>query len=137
MAIVDSLMHRDPDPHLPGFLPPDELLRRVAARFPLAVVDRERGDRMVRAAADEMVGLGLPATDTLVANHRALEGRVAYVTVRERVGGPQFGFFLLPRPTLLDIDYERPEDRAACRPLLEALAAELAEYDILTEDLGD
>ncbi len=92
---------------------------------------------MVRAAADEMVRLGLPPTDTLVTNHRALEGQVAYVTIREREGGPQFGFFLLPYPTMFDIDYVRPEDRDDCRLLLETLAAELPEYDIITEDLDD
>jgi hypothetical protein len=122
---------------LPGFLPPDELLRRVARRFPFAIIDRERGDRMVRAAAAEMVALGLPAADTLVTNHRALEGRVAYVTVREQEGGPQFGFLLLPHPRLFCIDYERPAERDASRSLLEALAAELTEYDIRSEDLDD
>lgn len=137
MAIIDSLLYRNPDPDLEGFLPPDEVQRRVVARFPLAVVDRERANQIVRAAADEMVALGLPSTDTIVANHLALEGRVAYVTVRELDVGPRLGFFLFPCPSMLEIEYERPTDRDANRPLLEALAAELAEYDIVSEDLDD
>ena len=133
--VVDSLEHRDPDPDVEGYLPPAELLRRVADRFPLAVIDRERADRLVRAAADGLVRLGLPPTDSLVQDQRSLAGRVAYVTVREREGGPRFGFFLYPHPTVIDIDYDRPEDRAACRPLLEALAAAI-DYDVVSDDLS-
>jgi hypothetical protein len=66
-----------------------------------------------------------------------LVGRVAYVTIREEVGGPQFDFFLDDCPTSITIEYERPEDREACRPLLEELAVALAEYDIVTEDVED
>jgi hypothetical protein len=134
-VLVDSLVYRHPGPHVEGFLPPAELLQRVTNRFPLAVIDRERGDRIIREGVDRLAELMSP-TDTIVDHHRALIGRVAYVTIRVGAGRPQFGFLLYPHPTVIEIDYERPEDRDACRPLLEALAAEL-EYDIESEDLED
>ncbi|MBM3983435.1 MAG: hypothetical protein FJ304_24835 [Planctomycetes bacterium] len=136
MAITDCLIHRDPDPDAEGYLPPAELLRRVATLFPLAIIDRERGDRVIRAEADNLARLMNP-TDRLVELHRQAVGRVAYVTIRDATGGPQFGFLLRPRPTMIEIEYERPGDRQVCRPLLESLAVALAEYDILTEDLDD
>ena len=56
MAIADALVTRNPnDLDASGWLPVDEVLRRVAERFPLAVVDRERGDRTVREAVDKLV----------------------------------------------------------------------------------
>lgn len=133
--LVDCLVFRSPEPDEEGFVPPAELLRRVADRFPYSTIDRDRGDQWIQAAADEMVTLGLPPTDTLVVNHRALVGQVAHVTVREKVGGPQFGFFVLPQPTVIDIEYDQPEHRELCRPLLEELCATLAEYDLQTDDL--
>jgi hypothetical protein len=135
-VLVDSLVYRHPDPHVEGFLPPAELLQRVANRFPLAVIDRERGDRIIQEGADRLAELSSP-TAGFAEDHRRLLGRVAYVTVREEQEGPQFGFLLYPHPTVIDIDYERPEDRDAGRPLLEALASELAEYDIVSEDPDD
>lgn len=135
MAIVDTLYHRGPDRHEESWMPMEEVLQRVAARFPLAVIDRKRGDRMVR---DHAVRLAeLDAHEVVLNGWRALEGHVAYVTIRNEEGGPQLGFFLLDTPTSIEIDYERPEDRDACRPLLEELAAALAEYNIVTEDLED
>ncbi len=135
MVIVDTLYHRGPDRHVESWLPMEEVLRRVAARFPLAVIDRERGDQKVRDHAVELSELS--AHSLVLESWRALEGRVAYVTIREETGGPHFDFFLFERPTSIDIEYEHEEDREACRPLLEALAAELAEYDIVTEDIED
>lgn len=132
MPIVDTLFHRGPDRHVESWMPMEEVLRRVVARFPLAVIDRERGDRMVRDHAVELSELS--AHSVVLNGWRALEGRVAYVTVREEAGGPQFDFFLTDRPTSIDIEYAQEEDRAICRPLLEALAAELAEYDLVSED---
>jgi hypothetical protein len=138
----DILVHRDllPDaegrlPTAKGCLPTEELLRRVANRFPLAVIDRERGDRTVRAGADNLAALKGSPTDPSVERHLALVGPVAHVTIRDAVGGPQFGFFLIPNPTVIHIEYERPQDREACRPLLEALVAELADYYHTTQDL--
>jgi hypothetical protein len=135
MAIVDTLYHRNPDRHVEGWLPPEELLRRIADRFPLAVIDRERGDRRVREHRDRLAEVG--AAQVILDDWRAMEGRVAYITIRDRVGGPQFEFLIRARPTSLEIEYERPEDREVCRPLLEALAATLAEYDIQSEDIVD
>lgn len=109
-------------------------MRRVADQFPLAVMDRERGDRMVRNHAARLYELS--AHSVAFDNWRALEGRVAYVAILGEKGGPVFAFFLLPDPGLIEIDYERPEDRAECQPLLKALASVL-EYGILTEDLED
>jgi hypothetical protein len=138
----DFLIHRDFLPNaegrLPtakGCLPTEELLRRVANRFPLAVIDRERGDRIVRAGADQLAALVGSPTDSSVARHLALVGRVAHVTIRDAVGGPQFSFFLSPNPTGIQIEYERPQDREACRPLLKALVAELADYYHMSQDL--
>ena len=111
-----------------------KLLRRVTAQFPHAVIDRERGDRMVRDHADRLDDLS--AHSVVLDDCRAIEGRVAYVIIRGEEGGPGFAFFILPDPGLIEIDYERPEDRAECRPLLQALA-EALEYDIVTEDLDD
>ena len=71
-------------------------MRRVADRFPLAVIDRERGDRIVRAGADKIAALVGSPTDPSVERHLALVGRVAHVTIRDAVGGPQFSFFLYP-----------------------------------------
>jgi hypothetical protein len=114
----DTLMHRDLWPsaegRLPtpkGCLPTDELLQRVANRFPLAIIDRECQ----------------PGSHGQFA-------RVAHVTIRDAVGGPQFCFFLIANPTIIQIEYERPEDRKSCRPLLEALVAELADYYHVTQD---
>jgi len=135
MAVADALITRNPDDlDVLGWLPVDEVLRRIADRFPLAVVDRERGDRIVREHAVRLAEVSAHAV--VLDDWRALEGRVAYITIREGVGGPQFGFFLKPQTTMFEIDYERPEDRDDCRPLLEALA-EALEYDILTEDIVD
>ena len=135
MAIVDTLSHRSPDRHEESWMPMEEVLRRVAARFPLANIDRERGDRKVREHGDRLAKLH--AHQVVLDGWQALTSRVAYVTIREEVGGPQFDFFLLDTPTSIDIEYERPEDREVCRPLLEELAAELAEYVIVTEDIVD
>lgn len=137
MAVFDALIHRNPDRHTESWLPMEEVLRRVATRFPLANIDRERGDRRIRAEADNLVELGMSPTSDLVELHRKLVGRVAYVTIRAEVGGPQFDFFLHDCPTSITIEYARPEDRKDCRPLLEELAATLAEYDLVTEDIED
>jgi hypothetical protein len=134
VAIVDILYHRGPDRHVESWMPMEEVLRRVVARFPLAVIDRERGDRRIVAEADNLVELGISPTSVLVEQHRKMVGRVAYVTIREEAGGPQFDFFLTDCPTSIDIEYEQQEDREVGRPLLEALAAELAEYDLVSED---
>lgn len=134
MAIVDTLIHRGPDRHVESWVPMEEVLRRVATRFPLAVIDRARGDRRVLAEADNLVELGVSPTSVLVELHRNMIGRVAYVTICEEASGPRFGFFLTDSPTLIDIDYAHEEDREVCRPLLEALAAELPEYELVSED---
>jgi hypothetical protein len=135
VAIVDALITRSPnDLDVNRWLPVDEVLRRIADRFPLAVVDRERGDRIVRESVVRLIEVS--AHTVVLDDWRAMEGRVAYVTIREAVGGPQFGFFVMSQTTLFEIDYDRPEDRDACRPLLEALATAL-EYDIVTEDVTD
>jgi hypothetical protein len=138
----DTLMHRDlwPDaegrlPPAKGCLPTEELLRRVADRFPLAVIDHERGDRIVREGADSLAALHGSPTDPAVERRLALVGRIAHVTIRDAVGGPQFGFFLFPQPTVIRIEYERPQDRQACRPLLKALVAELADYLHMNQSL--
>ncbi len=134
MAILDTLLFRSADPHAGGYLPQEELLRRVVARFPLAAIDRERGDQAVR---DHLIWLTeVSAPPVNLNDWQSHTGQVAYVTVREEADGPQFEFFLLPNPGLIEIDFQPPEDRAACRPLLDALAVEL-EYDILTEDIED
>ena len=117
MALHDALLYRSADPLVGGgYLPPDELLRRVAARFPFAVIDRERGDQFVRDGTARLAEVS--AHDVVLNDWRALEGRVAYVTIRGEAGGPQFEFFLTPNPSLIEIEYERPENRDACRPLL-------------------
>lgn len=135
MPIVDALVTRNPnDLDVNGWLPVDEVLRRIAERFPLAVIDRERGDRMVREAIIKLVEVS--AHTVILDDWRAMEGRVAYVTIRDQVDGLQFGFFVMTQTTTFEIDYERPEDRDACRPLLDALADAL-EYDIITEDVAD
>jgi hypothetical protein len=110
----------------------DEVLRRVAARFPLAIIDRARADQKVR---DHLIDLeGLSAHTVILESWRALEGRVAYVTVREVADGPHFEFFITDQPSSIDIDYEYEDDREVCRPLLEDLAAALPEYDLVSED---
>ena len=132
MAIIDSLVTRNPDDlDVTAWMPVKEVLRRIAARFPLAVVDRERGDRIVRERLARLVELS--AHPVILNDCRALEGRVAYVTIRTEVGGPQFGFFVMTQTTVFEIEYEQAEDRNACRPLIEALA-EALEYDIVTEE---
>jgi hypothetical protein len=133
MALFDALIHRGPEKYVESWMPMDEVLRRITARFPLAIVDRERGDRRVIAETDKLAELASP-TSILVELHRKMIGRVAYVTIRGEAGGPQFEFFLTDTPTSIDIEYERDEDRDICRPLLEALAAELPEYDLVSED---
>ena len=44
------------------------------------------------------------------------------------------GALLTPNPTVILIEYERPQDRAAGRPLLNALVAELADYHLMNQD---
>jgi hypothetical protein len=134
--IVDSLVFRHPDPDVEGYLPPEEIIERVTKQFPLAVVDRERADQMIREQADELASY-MSGTDFLVTRHRAMVGRVAYVNLRERDEGPEFGFFLYPEPTVIDIDYQEEEERDICRPLLKALQKTLPEYDFVTEELDD
>ena len=104
------------------------------SRFPLAVIDWERGDRIVRGEIAQLEELDVH--QVVLDNHRAMLGQTAYVTVWEAVDGPQFGFFLNSHPTMVDIDYEHPEDRDASRPLFEALATAL-DWDILTEDVKE
>ncbi len=135
VAIVDTLFHRRPNRHEESWMPTEEVLRRVAVRFPLATIDQERGDRRIIAEADNLAELAGPSH--LVELHRKMVGRVAYVTICDEASGPRFGFILRDTPFSIEIEYERLEDREVCRPLLEALAAELAEYDIVTEDIED
>ncbi|MFO0938762.1 MAG: hypothetical protein U0798_19845 [Gemmataceae bacterium] len=136
MAMYDALVYRSADRHAEdGYLPQDELKRRVAARFPLAVIDRERGDQYVRDQTVRLIELSAP--DVVLKDWRSHEGRVAYVTIRGKSDGPQFEFFLFPNPNIIEIVYKRPEDRDACRPLLEELAEVLPEFDIMSEDLED
>ena len=142
----DFLLHRDGLPDADGRLPTpkgslsaEELLRRVASRFPLAVIDRERGDEIVRAGADSIAKLVGSPTDPSVERRLSLVGRVAYVTIRDAVDGPQMGFFVVPNliGTGIRIEYESAQERMACRPLLEALVAELADYCWMTQDLDE
>ncbi len=132
MALFDALIHRGPDRFVESWLPMDEVVRRIVARFPLAIVDRERGDRMVRDHTDELIALD--AHTVVLESWKAMEGHVAYVTIREDTVGPRFHFFLTERPTSFDIDYDREEDREVCRPLLEALEEALGEYELVSED---
>jgi len=140
VAIVDTFRHRGPTRYAETWMPMEEVLQRVVARFPLAVIDRERADRHVLWEVEQMMPLYGPTSD-LVELHRNMIGHVAYVTIREEVGGPQFHFFLRQCPTSIDIEYEREEDeeereeeRKVCRDLLEKLAAALPEYDLVSED---
>lgn len=134
MAIADALITRSlNDLDVTTWLPVEEVFRRITAQFPLAVVDRERGDRIVREQLARLIELS--AHPVILEDWRTCEGRVAYVTIRKEVGGPQFGFFVMPQTTMFEIEYARAEDRDACRPLLEVLA-EALEYDILTEDVA-
>lgn len=133
MTMIDTLYHRGPTRYAETWMPTEEVLQRVAARFPLAIVDRVRADRHVIAEVDQMKELYGP-TSHLVELHRKMIGKVAYVTVREEAGGPQFHFFLRQCPTSIGIDYDQEEDREVCRSLLEALAAALTEYDLVSED---
>lgn len=132
MALFDALIHRGPDRFVESWMPMDEVVRRVSARFPLAIVDRERGDQMVRDHTVELTKLD--AHTVVLENWKAMEGHVAYVTIREDADGPRFHFFLTESPTSLEIDYDREEDRDICRPLLEALEEALGEYEIYSED---
>lgn len=56
--LVDYVILRCANPDEEEFLPPASLLQRVADRFPLALIDGNRADRWVHAAADEMATLG-------------------------------------------------------------------------------
>lgn len=132
MALVDVLCHRGPKKYVESWMPMDEVLQRVTARFPLAVVDRERGDQMVRDHLADLISLD--AHTVVLENWKAMEGHVAYVTIRKNVDGPQFHFFLTERPTSFDIEYDREEDRDIGRPLLESLVEALGEYDLVTDD---
>lgn len=132
MALVDILCHRGPEKYVESWMPMDDVLRRVAARFPLAVVDRERGDRMVRDHSADLISLDAHAV--VLENWKAMEGHVAYVTIRENADGPRIHFFLTERPTSFDIEYDREEDRDNCRPLLDSLVETLGEYDLVTDD---
>ena len=107
MAIADALISRNSDLEVEGWLPVDEVLRRIVVRLPLAVVDRERGDRIVRENVVRLVEVSAHAV--VLNSWRAMEGQVAYVTIREAVGGPQFGFFMGTQTTIFEIDYERAE----------------------------
>lgn len=89
---------------------------------------------MVKEHGERLAGLSAP--EVVLDSWRKLVGQVAYVTVRDEENGPGFGFFLYPRPTVIEIGYEHPGDRETCRPLLESLAEQIG-YDILTEDLPD
>jgi hypothetical protein len=134
VAIVDSLVQRNPTMNIDLFLPQAEFLRRLTGWFPHAVIDWERGDRIVRGEIAQLEELD--AHQVVLDNHRGMLGHTAYITIREEAEGPKFGFFLRSRPTMVDIDFEQPEDRAATRPLLEALATAL-DWDILTEDVEE
>lgn len=134
MPIYDFLVHRDADPDVEGFLPHAEILQQVGVRFPLAIIDLERGDQMVREHGERLSRLSAP--EVVLDSWQKLLGQVAYVTIREEENGPGFGFFLDPRPTLIEIVYEQPGERETCRPLLESLAEQIG-YDIQTEDLPD
>ncbi|MBL8866076.1 MAG: hypothetical protein JNK93_11005 [Planctomycetia bacterium] len=132
MVLFDFLSHRGPKKYVESWMPMDEVLRRVTARFPLAIVDRERGDRMVRDHLAELIRLD--AHTVVLEDWKAMEGHVAYVTIREDAAGPRFHFFLTERPTSIEIEYDREEDRDLCRPLLEALADALGEYALESDD---
>ena len=132
MALFDALIHRGPKKYVESWMPMDEVLRRITARFPLAIVDRERADQKVRDHIAELIRLD--AHTVVLEDWKAMEGHVAYVTIREDTNGPRFHFFLTERPTSFDIDYDREEDRDVCRPLLEALEEALGEYELVSED---
>ncbi len=132
MALFDALIHRGPKKYVESWMPMDEVLRRIVSRFPLTVVDRERGDRIVRDHLAELIRLD--AHTVVVEDWKALEGHVAYVTILEETSGPRFHFFLSERPTSIEIDYDHEEDRDVCRPLLEELEEALGEYDLISED---
>lgn len=132
MALFDALIHRGPKKYVESWMPMDEVLRRVTARFPLAVVDREQGDRMVRDHIAELIRLD--AHTVVLEDWKTMAGHVAYVSILEEMGGPRFHFFLTERPTSIEIVYDCEEDRDVCRPLLEELAEALGEYDLISED---
>jgi hypothetical protein len=138
---TDILIHRDALPNAQGRLPTpkgfpstEEVLRRVANRFPFAIIDRERGDQIVRAGADSTIAQFGDPTHPGIERQLAMVGRVAHVTIRDAVGGPQFCFFLTPNTAVINIEYERPEDREACRPLLKAFVLELGDYYYMNQD---
>jgi hypothetical protein len=142
--VHDFLIHRNGLPNAEGRLPTakaplplEEILRRVADRFPLAIIDRERGDQIVRAGAEARAAFVGSPTDPSVERHLALLGKVAHVTIRDSVDGPHCCFFLNPNliGTGMQIEYQSKQDRIACRPLLKALVAELADYYCMTQDL--
>jgi hypothetical protein len=140
----DFLIHRNGLPDAEGRLPTpkaplslDELLLRITDRFPLAVIDRERGDQIVRAGAEARAKLLGNVTDPSVERHLALVGKVAHVTIRDSVDGPHCCSFINPNliGTGFQVEYQSQQDRIACRPLLKALVAALADYHCMTQDL--
>jgi len=142
----DTLLCRDMLPDAEGRMPipkgglsMEEVLRRVTSRFPLAIIDRERGDELVRAGAAKTATLVGSPPDSSVERQLALVGRVAYVTVRDTVDGPHFSFLVNPNKigNGILIEYESAKDRIACRPLLEAFLAELGEYYCMTQDFDE
>ena len=116
MAIFDALVHRGPDRYVESWMPMDEVLQRVAARFLPAAIDRERGDRRIIAEADNLVDLGMNSTSDLVELHRKLVGLVAYVAIREEVRGPHStSSSITARPVSPSSTNARKTERAAGR----------------------
>jgi hypothetical protein len=114
-------------------LPQGEVLRRVAVAFRRVVIDWAEGDRWVEARIGKATEVGYPGG--LLAAEYALRGRAVLVSVAD-AAGPEAAwvrFYMTPDTESLDLHYEPPGARAACRVLALKLAEALG-YEFSTDE---
>jgi hypothetical protein len=114
-------------------LPQREVLHRVAAAFRRVVIDWTEGDRWVEARISKAVEIGY--SGVLLEAEHALRGRAVLVSVAEE---PGFGaawvrFYMTTDTECLELHYEPPGAREACRALARKLA-EVLGYDFGTDE---
>src|SRR5205823_3813111 len=108
------------------YLDPSEVLRRVAAELPGAVIDVAGAEEAVRRNCECLAELRAP--QVVLENWRQILGRTAFVTIQGDSAGEYIRFHLTPEVGL-EVQHG-PAGRERCRSLVDGLS-EVLGYEVI------
>jgi len=117
-------------------IPVEELVRRLASRFPKLHVDREKGNALVQERLDGLIAIGAPSV--ILESHRSQFGDTILATIADESWGSATATAILSsiRPPLGDgVAFEtRDEDATTVERMSRDLANALGMIRCLSDD---